>query len=286
MTTDIAHARNELLERAHVHIVACLDKGEIDVPLLPDVSLRVLELCSRPDAEASEIAKILHRDAMLASHVLRVANSAQLGSRVVIASLQQAISRLGLRTIAEIALAVSLQGRVFDPRRHPEFFARLWRRSVTTALLAKTVARQVRGNVENAFLSALLHDIGRPIVVDMAYWVEDRSPGIFEVEELVALTDIYYLRAGQRLLDVWQLPDAIRAGVVTSEFVLANGDVTGAVVWFASQLADLALGEVWTTTEEDVRRSPLLPLLELYPDDLDEIIAGFPRVREQAEVYA
>ena len=50
--------------------------GKLDIPLLHDVAYQVLSATSSGDADAGRMADLIHRDQALATHVLRIANSA------------------------------------------------------------------------------------------------------------------------------------------------------------------------------------------------------------------
>ncbi|MEN8165476.1 MAG: HDOD domain-containing protein, partial [Acidobacteriota bacterium] len=92
-----------------------------------------------------------------------VANSAAYVGAVPCSSLQQAVSRLGLQMITEIAMAVSVRGRMFGNPRCAELLAALWKHSVLTAWFTKEIARAHGHNVEVAFLCGLLHDVGKAV---------------------------------------------------------------------------------------------------------------------------
>ena len=117
-----------------------------ELPLLPEVATRVIELCNLPDTDAAELAELLHRDQAFASHILRVANSPVMASAVPIVSLQQAVSRMGMGTISEIAISISVNGKVFNVPGQMDLVRKLWRHSLATGCLAKEIARARRSN--------------------------------------------------------------------------------------------------------------------------------------------
>ena len=86
-----------------------IDSGKIKVPILPRVAGQVLKLTNNADAEMEDFSRLIHTDQALASHVLRIANSAAFSRGTQIISLKQAVARLGMRLLAEIAVAISVQ---------------------------------------------------------------------------------------------------------------------------------------------------------------------------------
>ena len=106
---------------------------DLELPFLPETAAEVVASCNSGDCDARELAELLQRDQSLASHVLRVANSAAYAPKEAIVSLQQATSRLGVATICEIAIAVSLHGNVFRVPGHKVRVRELWIHSATSA---------------------------------------------------------------------------------------------------------------------------------------------------------
>ena len=137
--------------------------NSLDVPLLPEVARRVVDLTQTRQSDAEDLARLIQSDQGLAGHVMRIANSALYSPNGSLVSLQQAITRLGMRVIGEIALAISVNSKLFDAPGYESLLAGQRRFSLHAGLWAKEVARACRRNVEASFLAGLLHDIGRPV---------------------------------------------------------------------------------------------------------------------------
>jgi HD-like signal output (HDOD) protein len=139
--------------------------GVIDVPMLPEVANKALMLAQNPDSDASEMAKLIEGDQSLAAHVMRIANSVAYTPLGNLVSLQQAIARLGMGIISEIALAASIGSKMFNTPGYESYVAQLWKHALATGLWAKEIARHGRSNVEVAFLAGLLHSMGKPALL-------------------------------------------------------------------------------------------------------------------------
>ena len=103
----------ESLEELLLPILEKLEKKEFDLPPLPQVASQVLALTTDPDAHAAQLAALIQQDPVLTSKIFQVANSAALGPRREIESLQQAIAWLGLNNVAGSAFSLSVQSGVF-----------------------------------------------------------------------------------------------------------------------------------------------------------------------------
>ena len=102
--------------RLRDELIAALQQSELALPRLSETVQRVCASASDEGVDARSFAELVRRDAALAGEVLRVANSPLFAARSPIGSLQQAVSRLGMRQVRDIAVIVSMRARVFRVR--------------------------------------------------------------------------------------------------------------------------------------------------------------------------
>ena len=182
-----------------------LEARTLEVPLLPNVASEVLSSTLDDKGNAARLAELIQQDQGLASHLLRVVNSPVFRGSAEIVALQQAIARLGMERIREIALTVSLKGTLFSPGSFEHLVADSWMHGLRTGLWAKEVARAARKNVEIAYLCGLLHNVGAPLVVNR---VSQLSDGLTEAQ-VISLVDEYAAATGLMLVEEWRLPSAV-----------------------------------------------------------------------------
>lgn len=253
--------------------------GSLELPLLPTTATTVLQACADEQADARELAQLIQRDAALAAHVLRAANSAACGPAEPIVTLQQALSRLGTRAVCEIAVAIAVKGKVFQVEGFEDVAREMWAHSARAGAWAREIARQRRRGVESSFLAGLLHDVGRPVVLQAA--AELARGSALGTAAAVAVTDPLHARVGAGLIGRWGLSEALQlaAGGHHDPEGL-GGDSEEA--WTA-QLADrLAHGD--GAAELFGHAAP--QALGLYPEDLEELLEREPRVSEFARAFA
>ncbi len=185
-----------------------LDRREITLPVLPEVAANVVTLTTAEDADSSQLANLIQGDVALAGHVMRVANSPIYRPVTPFVSLQQAITRLGIVTIGEIALATSLNADLFEAPGYEKLLRTYWRQALECSAWAKEVARIRRKSVEESFLAGLLCQMGKPVVTQgLAKF------GISE-ERMLPLVDYYYVRAGALLAATWSLPSSVNDVII------------------------------------------------------------------------
>ena len=128
-----------------------IEQDNIDVPMLPKVANRVIQLTQNADSDAEELSRLIQSDQPLAAHVMRIANSALYSPSTTLVSLQQAITRLGMQIIAEIALAASINSKVFNAPGFGAIISQQLKHSLHCGLWAKEVARQCRRMLKRRF---------------------------------------------------------------------------------------------------------------------------------------
>lgn len=137
-----------------------------NLPSLPHILLRVLDMCNRDETSLRAIADIIGKDTALSSKVIGASNTAQFGRKNNFTSLEQKLALLGLDMVQTIAISSSVYQVFNNLSSSPEFDLKVfWGRSLTSAFLAKLIAQEISyPHPEEAYLSGLLLDIGQLVL--------------------------------------------------------------------------------------------------------------------------
>lgn len=263
-------------------------EGTLELPMFPETAARVLAACKGERSGLDEIVDLITHDQSLAAHLLRVANSVAYAARVPALSLQQAVGRLGLGTVSNIAVAATLRERVFSVSGGEERIRKLWRHSAATACYAQEIAEVLRRDLNSAFLCGLLHDVGMPIVLQVVCDLEREGivPAVSPALMDAALME-FHCELGARLASAWQLGPWI--GLV----IRHHHDPAGAkyhpdeipMVALADALAYLAVDP--RLDEEDFSADPsLLDALQLREGALHSLLRKRERVLQAIEAFS
>ncbi|SNB47629.1 HDOD domain-containing protein [Geobacter sp. DSM 9736] len=149
------------MEKAHkLQKASQLIAGTTDLPTIPIIATKVLELLEKPDVELDEVADLILTDQVMAARVIKIVNSPLYRTAQEISSVKRALVFLGFRHIRELALTCSFleafQGKdgVFDIRT-------FWEHSFGVGVVSKLIAQRARyHDVEKAYLAGITHDIG------------------------------------------------------------------------------------------------------------------------------
>lgn len=274
--TQSATTPLEKLEQALVHKI---EKGEVELPLLPQVASQVMALTSDPSADAAKLSSLIHQDQALAAHVLRIANSPAYMPRSPVVSLQHAVAMLGINLLSEIAFTASLKTGAFQVPGHEDDVKRLWRHSLASGAFAKEVARTRRVNVESAYLCGLLHGIGKPVVLRTAATLVREQKLAVDKPALHLLIDGYHSRVGGLIADKWSLPKQVSEAITYyAEYDHAPSCRQECMLTcVADRLATFLLSPE-DMPEDQLRDHPVFAELNLYPNDIDQLIAGKDKV--------
>ncbi len=129
-------------------------------PPLPSVAIQLVSLSRDDDVPLEEVVRLLEQDQVLAGIAMRIVSSPLYAGRSRIASLHQAVVRIGLKKLRGIVFEATLRGKMFDLPEYREVAEQVSRHGTTTAYITRIVCQECGMDPENGFLCGLLHDVG------------------------------------------------------------------------------------------------------------------------------
>lgn len=139
-----------------------------DLPALPGIALKVYELTKDPNTSGRQLEEVIKRDQSLAARMLQIVNSAMYSLPREVSTISHAVAILGLETVRSVVMASAMQNLFRSGMRHSAGLGTklLWDHSTGAAIAARTLAKLVRyPDPEEAFLCGLMHDIGKPVLL-------------------------------------------------------------------------------------------------------------------------
>jgi HD-like signal output (HDOD) protein len=191
-------------------------RGASKLPVLPKVTIRLLNALDSSDFSTKEIAEIIEAEPYLTARLLRLANSSFYGHSGLISRVQRAVVVLGSKTIRSLALTVwthtlRSQGRNAEERK---LMAPLLAHGLAAGVAARMLAERISHELgEDAFIAGLLHDIGRvALVAQMGREYETRilapatREGVPLHEKEGEILGFDHRAIGSALMASWTLP--------------------------------------------------------------------------------
>jgi HD-like signal output (HDOD) protein len=196
-----------------------LSGGKIELPGFPHIVMRVQRVLSDETADGARIVKVLGGEPVLASQIVRMANSAALnpGGGSPVSDLRAAVARVGLDTVRSATISFAIRQLRGAPtlRGLESQLGTLWQRSVLTASLSCVIARQLtRVNPDTALLAGLLQGIGRLYILTRA---SGHRALFADQESYHNIEQDWHLSIAAALLENWGIADEIVQAVHESE---------------------------------------------------------------------
>ena len=149
--------------------------NKIYLPTLPALALEALIVINDVDSSASDLEKVISRDAALTARLIRYANSPLYRGMNTIASIRPAITRIGFQRVKNAVYAVSMK-EVFrtSVKEIEKRMDGLWNHSVKVGAQAAMLAKGQPGlDPDVALVAGLVHDIGHiPLLIKACKYKE------------------------------------------------------------------------------------------------------------------
>jgi HD-like signal output (HDOD) protein len=194
-----------------------LDKLLANAPVLPSVVSKMLVLNKDSDDYYEDVLSLASEDPFIAAKIIFLANSAALAGRTKIETLTQAVVRVGVNQVSSLITSISLT-KSFRPTQQSH--RNLWLHSLQVAISAAKIAQLNQVNGEQAYLSGLLHEIGRFILMtsdvdkfnSLSEEFQSTSPELIKQEaEIFGYNSI---DVTMNTLRAWYIPDTISNAIV------------------------------------------------------------------------
>jgi len=192
-----------------------------NLPTLPDIPARALDLLGDPDVSLTEVGDVIALDPVLTTRCLRLVNSPTFAGRVTVGSISAAVTRLGAREVHSLLVTAAMLEalRTDSPRLD---LREIWRHAIASGVIARRLARDLQEpEPDRAYLSGLLHSLGEvalatcfPTRFDEA--LRDVPPS----QSSSALEQAFGMRPSifcAHLLAQWHLPEPVLEAVAFFE---------------------------------------------------------------------
>lgn len=256
------------------------------------VALAVLELSRRENVTLGEIARVVQTDPALSSRLIKLANTGSQIARPVV-SLQEAVVRLGIASVRQLALGFSLLDQYRSGRCTAFDYQAYWSHSLLMGLAMQGLADRIRvAAPDEMFICGLLAQIGR-LALATAYpaeydavlkaWQADASQPLAARERTVLATD--HNELGMVMLSDWGIPKVFTDPLLHYEEAAAGYSQDSRsnsmllMLRLAHRLADLGLASEEARPLLAQEWIALAEKLDIKPDIagpfIDEVIASW-----------
>jgi len=183
----------------------------IELPIFHPVALKLQRMLSDYDFTVDEVAQIANEDQSLASQMLKMANSPMYMGRTKVATIKEAVIRLGAQQVINIAIAASqASAHASENPALNAYMKELWLHSHGAALGARWLAHNcgMRGIADEIYLAALLHDVGKLYLVKAIERLVKAGviSSMFDDDLIMEIFEAMHVEQGYRLMQHWNFP--------------------------------------------------------------------------------
>ncbi len=194
---------------------AQVDQAINDVKPIPQIALKVIRMIQDGDYDIEEVASEIRQDQVICGKILNLCNTAMIGLRNKIDSIDRALVVLGEKKLFQLVISASVESLFGEiTKGYSLCKGGIFHHALGTAMIAHEISVFTgKSQPDVAYTAGLLHDIGK-IALDQflgsgaPYFyrkVHDEGIGLCKLEkEKFGLT---HTEAGQILARNWELPE-------------------------------------------------------------------------------
>ena len=188
-------------------------KGLEALPVTPEVVARLTPFLNAKTLDVAGFKQAVKFDPVLTANLIQAANQVHEPGSAPIATLEEAIERVGLHRLVDMAVGSSLRRTL--PTRLPGYgisAGKFWIHCIAVATIAEAIAQRIElPSVDMAFTAGLVHDIGQLAIGDFfaenmpeSDWWTFGTP-----DDERALLSCNHCDIGKVVAEKWNLPPAV-----------------------------------------------------------------------------
>ncbi|MAE62248.1 MAG: hypothetical protein CMJ49_12945 [Planctomycetaceae bacterium] len=266
------------------------EAGELKA-MSPSVG-QIMKMTANPNCAIEAVAKIVKQDQAISLKVLKIANSGVYSRGQPVDTIINAVMRIGLAQIRQLVMNIAVVDRFsLTHKRMAQWFNTqlYWEHSIGTGLIAANMTHRIDGNdddVDAAFTTGLLHDIGRMVFIEQ---FPEQYAQILETAHTLQLplerVERRMLRVNHadimdKLLHRWKFAKQLVHPVALHHLSAAN--IRGAAPKWVQEVSILALANrlahallLGASGNEAIYPThELASLLGLHGEDITQVITG------------
>lgn len=218
-TVARAYSLRRLLANPEVRKIASQIES---IPSLPRLYNELMAEANAQDPCLEKVGRIISKDIGMTANILHVANSAFFGFRYKITAIDHAVQVLGLDFIKPLILCFGVFSQFDSAKTRGFSIEKLWEHSLAVGEFARRIAKLEKLDTEttnNAIISGLLHDVGKPIIaVKLPRQYREvlslkNNKKISDWEAEYEILNVTHAEVGAYVLGLWGLPAPVMEAV-------------------------------------------------------------------------
>jgi HD-like signal output (HDOD) protein len=206
----------EEIDKFIKNVLDDLRNNRLKLPTLPQVALKITDTIDNPKSTAKDVTRIVATDAALSARLIQVANSAMYRTNTPVEDVQNAVTRLGMKQVRNIASSLLIR-QLFHTKYAglKKRLELLWSHSAHVAAICTVFAKKHKElKPDEAMLAGLVCAIGHLPIMSYA----EKFPTIANDDKVLNdITQKIGPTLGKAMLKAWKFPAPIVTVVAEHE---------------------------------------------------------------------
>lgn len=190
-----------------------ISSNKLQLPSPPDLLIKVRAIISDEDSSLEDLVDLVKLDSNISGRLIKVSNSALLGSRVHVTDVKSAITRLGSSKVQSLITSLIITQNFIKYKVHilEDYFNQTWQQSNNVAAISYVLAaKKTKLDPEQALLAGMVHNMGiLPLMLRLnKIPLLENDPELLKKVASVVIPKLYP-SAGKLILDNWNFSPAI-----------------------------------------------------------------------------
>jgi len=255
-----------------------LENGDISLPSLPDVVLKIRKLLEDEHCDFERLSRAISMDPVLVSRLFVYANSAFYNrANLKIETVEGAISRLGVEVVRSTAMSLAMK-QLYSSDKHSHaasYLRTVWARGMKLSCMSFSLCKgHPNLNDESGFLCGLLHEVGKLYIVTKAGEFPDL---LGDRKSFNTVLETWNPQISKSIIESWGFPEEFAHSADTASYLDLEVDSPPGyvdVVHVAKHLLDhdqdevLDMAEDASCTRLGITRDNVPDVLAIYRDKL------------------
>jgi putative nucleotidyltransferase with HDIG domain len=264
-----------------------IDEAICKVKPIPQIALKIIRMIRQDEYRLEDISSEIRQDQVISAKVINLCNTALIGLRSKVDSIERALIVLGEKKLMQLAISASVQS-LFSETSMGYSLCKggMFQHAVGTGVVAQELAAFTgRSPIDLAYTAGLLHDIGK---VPLDQYMTTEAPSFYlaanTADADLSLLEkgrfgISHTEAGARMGEQWLLPDNL-VDVIRHHHYPEQATVDQALTTLI-YIADLLMSKFQAGNDleklDTAQLTPALTRLGLAPQHLPVIVDRLPR---------
>lgn len=270
---DGAGSLAEYQQALQQRLLALFAEPNYQPPVLPVTAMKLLRLSQKVETSISDLVTVLEIDPVLTADVLRLAQSVAFSNGREPKSINDCITRIGLRRAGDLFLRAALDATIFRAPGYEPVLERLRRHSVVTGEIARMICKLAQLDDNYAYMCGLLHDVGIAGAI-IAIGGRPGAASPIEFKTLWPVLSSIHAQFTIQLAMLWNLPTELRTILQHHHtFAIEGSPNPMAAVTILAEIIAAGIGAGFEGEESTYLLSKAVESLNLNVSELEAIEA-------------